>query len=341
MKKILSIVLSAAILAGCSSGGTASSLTNSSAKQNVESKQYSLGDTVETDIARFQLIAAKYSYALENVVDNHYGEPKEYDASTDSRNPYVASKGDTLAAFTFCLEDLDRGELDFSKTNEAFTITYNNNEYSSETQFIAKSNDNIQWEQYDSTNVLLFSGEKEYIRAYMTIDTDVENLDDSMELTVKLPTSEGEEKSFTYSVSAEDRDDYKGEEISEDDAIQNITEDIGEEYFNNHLNDYASMTGEEINSAIEEKKFNAVELESYGHWKGTFKFESSGKIYEGGNKYAEGYTNNRTWQISGDNLILSSTVSNGETETDTYTVKKVRDGVYLLIEDNKIGGILY
>lgn len=315
-------------------------------KNNNSTKKYSLGDTVKTDIISFKLTAGEFTYALVNTNGDEFAMPKEYNAEVDNKNPYVAAKGHTLAAFTFYVENLDRSSIDIGGSfNSKFgSITYDKENYGdnndSKVKFKSTSDDNLNWESYSSDNILLQAGEKKYFRAYIDIPTDVKSLDDTMELTIYLPTSEDKTEAFTFVISEDDRNNYKGEEISEDVAIKNLNKKVVQEYFNSHLNEYSSITGDEIKSYIEGKKFNATTLGS-GTWQGTFTFETSGRIYEGGNKYAVGYTNNRTWNISENNLNLSWVNSKGETKTTSYEVKKVKDGVYLLVVDNKVSGILY
>ena len=67
---------------------------------------YSLGDTVSTDILSFQLISSEFTYALDSA-----GNPKEYNEQEDKNNTRVASKGHTLVAFTFLVENKDRTEI--------------------------------------------------------------------------------------------------------------------------------------------------------------------------------------------------------------------------------------
>lgn len=308
------------------------------------SKENTLGDTVKTDRISFKLIASKYTYALVNSNNDEFATPKEYDANEDNNNPYVASKGHTLAAFTFCLENLDRASVDIGGfSNSDFTVVkYDNETYGhsseSKTIFKATSDDNLTWKKYDSSNILIKAGEKKYFRAYIDIPVDIKNLDEKIELIVKLPNSEDKTDSYTYIVSKEDRN-YK-EEIPEEVAIKNYDKKVVREYFAENKDKYSTLKADEIKSTIEGKKYNVVSY-SNGTWKGTFTFENSGKIYEGGNSYAIGYVNKRTWAISGDNLNLSWVTSKGETKTTSYEVRKVKDGVYLLLSDNDASGILY
>ena len=81
-------------------------------KNNNSGKTYSLGDTVKTDIISFKLTAGEFTYALVNTNGDEFAMPKEYNAEVDNKNPYVAAKGHTLAAFTFYVENLDRSSID-------------------------------------------------------------------------------------------------------------------------------------------------------------------------------------------------------------------------------------
>lgn len=333
-KKSLIVFSVLTFLMGCANTGnnSADNNTNGTSSSQGDNETYALGDTVETDIARFQLLAGEFTYALENTYGNSYASPKEYDATEDQKNPYVAGKGHTLAAFEFYLENLDRTSLDIGGgfNSEFIYVTYDNTDYSDQAVFLADSDDDFKWEGYDSDNILLFSGEKGYYRGYIDVPVDVDNLDETLILNVVLPTSaEDQSSTFSYEISEADRNAYSPNEISEQTAIENFNADEGQEYFSNHIDDYRVMNGDEIYAAVADRKFNVIEKMSYGSWSGTFTFETSGNIYESGNKYAEGYTNNRTWSISGDQIILSSVVE-GTTKTDTYTVRKVNDSAYLL-----------
>ena len=50
----------------------------------------------------------------------------------------------------------------------------------------------------------------------MDIDTDVETLDDTIELTIKLPTSKDKPEEFTYIISKNDGNNYKKEDFKEE-----------------------------------------------------------------------------------------------------------------------------
>lgn len=179
---------------------------------NNSKQTYSLGDTVETDIAIFKLTAGEYTYALSNhISSNDFALPKEYDATEDSNNPYVAAKGHTLAAFTFYIENLDRTYIDIG---EYFaSVTYEENNYSASVKFLATSTDRLNWTRNtsNSINILVHNGTGKYIRAYIDLPIDVKNLDDSLELTIYLPNSEGKTEEFTYIVTEDIRNNFVDE----------------------------------------------------------------------------------------------------------------------------------
>ena len=337
-KKILLgllVIISLFTITGCGQNGNSG-------------KTYSLGDTVKTDIISFELIAGEFTYALVNTNGDEFAMPKEYNAEDDNNNPYVAAKGHTLAAFTFCVENLDRASIDIggSFNSEFGSITYEKENYGinndSEVVFKATSEDNLNWESYSYDNILLQAGEKKYFRAYIDIPTDVEKLDDTMELTIYLPTSEDKTEAFTFVISEDDRNNYKDDEITEDIAIKNLDKKVVQEYFNNHLVDYSIMNSDEIKSSVESRKLNVIEIGGGGIWKGSFTFQTSGRIYEkSDNGYAVGYTNNRTWGISDNKLTLSWVNGNKETISTICEVRKIQDGAYLLLDNGEIFGILY
>lgn len=317
-------------------------------KNNNSSKKYSLGDTVKTDIISFKLTAGEFTDALFYTYGDEFAMPKEYNAEHDNKIPYFAKEGHTFAAFTFYIENLDRSSINIggSSNSKFCSITYDKENYGYnndfEVKFKSALDDDLDWEIYSSYDILLKAGEKKYFRAYIDIPTDVKSLDDTMELTIYLPTSENKTEAFTFVISEDDRNNYKIEEISEDVAIKNLNKKVVQEYFNRHLNEYSSITGDEIKSYIEGEKFQvSLGTTDTGIWQGTFTFETSGRIYEGGNMYAVGYTNNRNWNISENILNLSWVNRKGETKTTPYEVKKVKNGVYLLVVDNKVSGILY
>ena len=298
---------------------------------------HKLGDVVKTDIAKFKLLDSKYTYALNNSIGNELGKAKEYNADSDSSNPYVAAKGNTLVAITFSLENNDRSEINMDWN--FLTVKIDGKKYNPDIKYLAESNDNLNWNSYNSSNIIILASKKVYYRCYLDIDKDVKDLDSDVELLVELPTSEKKE-TFKYVITKKDRDSYKGEEIDLDVAIENFEVKEVRNYFKENSKDYKSLTGEEIKQALTDKTFNTCQYDK-GTWTGTFKFESSGKIFEGGNKYARGYINNRTWSVSNNNLVLGSKAPGGNPKTRITELKKIKDNTYLELENNEPVGILY
>lgn len=334
--KILLVVVAIAMLFAITGCGKKETPSTGGEKNN----DYTIGDTVETDIARIKLYDAKYTYALRNVNDEDFGKPKEYNPSTDSRNPYVASKGHTLVSFAFMLENLDRGNLDLGGSfNDTFAqVKYNGKKYGDDneevTEFIAVSQDNFTWESYISDNILMLPGEKEYYRAYFDIPVDVQDLEQDVELIIYLPNSSGKQKAFTFVVTKNDRANSVEEEISLDTAVKNFRTKEANEYFTNHMSEYTKLNTDEIITVVKGRKYKV----SVNGWEGSFKFEESKNIYEGDNEYAVGYTNKRKWNVKEDKLELYSGTTK---KTNACEMYKVEDGTYLLIKDSKPFGILY
>lgn len=331
--------------------------------KNIE-EYYSLGDTVSTDILSFQLISSEFTYALDSA-----GNPKEYNEQEDKNNTRVASKGHTLVAFTFLVENKDRTEIYIgdeerlgNKKNTCIfaSVEYNNEHYGdvynanetvfqidsknkNNTKFVKTSKDMVNWESdniFNGTIVKIEANAKQYVRAYIDIPVEVNSLDDTVKLAIYLHNSEDKKETFTFSISEEDRNNHKFE-ISEKVAIDNIGKKTAEEYFMNHLDEYSKLSREEIKTALEGKKYNVNivydEIKNI-NWQGSFLFETSGKVNQSIGTQELGYLQNRTWKIDNDLLVMTSNYS---ADPISYEVRKVNDEVYLLVVDNKIKGYLY
>ena len=332
MKKIILyflLVCSLLMITGCGKEET---------KENKKNKDYKLGEVVETDVARVQLISGDYSYALSRTGDDR-GIPKEYDPTNDDNNPYVAAKGNTLVAFTFFLENLDRSSIDLAGSfNDTFIeVEHDGKKYSNEIEFVVESEDYLNWESHSSMNILLMAGKKNYYRAYMNIETDVIDFKSDVKIIFHLPSSNGKTKKFTYNVTQSDRENFSGVEITLDTAKKNFRNKISNQYFAERMDTYTKLTGDEITTILKGVKYNV----SVDGWDGTYKFEESMKIYEGGNAYATGYTNKKKWKVDGDILVLSWTSSKGQTYYDNVEVYTVEEGIYLFVNEGKPFGIIY
>lgn len=310
---VLMLIIGLLVLTGCGNNSTESS------------KIMKLGDVAETDVTKLTLFNAQLCIALDNTTSsNEMFKPKEYDSTKDTKNPYVARKGHTLVSFTIKLENLDRGSLDLaggfnSKFNQ---VKYNGNNYNAEAQIKARSKDNIKWETYNSTNILLLAGEVYYYRGYIDIETDA-NLSDDFDIIFYLPNSKGKTEEFNFHITKNDIDNYIEPEISLHDALSNFSNNVGYDYIKTHYLEFEVLTGTDINEALNERKFNVVEND-FGTWTGTLKFQEDGRIQESGNKYVAGYTNKRTWKVENDTLICTYTPSS-ETKTISGEVRKIVD----------------
>ena len=181
MKKAISLLLALVMclsLVACG-GGTSK-------------ETYHLGDTVSTDIFEFTLDEATFAYALNNVKGENFFAPKEYDATNDKGNPYVADTGKTLIAITYTITNTGRTTTQFYKGG-FFTAKYDGKTYPAIGVLTLNASDK-------SDNVLVEAGTTETNRAYAEIGVDVENLTDGFTITVQIPNSSGKTEKFTYTI---------------------------------------------------------------------------------------------------------------------------------------------
>lgn len=305
MKKITAFILLAVLCLSFASCGGA------------KGEAHKLGDTVSTDICELKLNYAQFTTALSNINDDKYFSPKEYDASTDNDNPYVAPTGKSYIAFSYTIKNLDRANLDIDIDSIAKT-TYNKKSvnkcepgayylYSDKQVMSATGSLSTEskgnWYKNNADNMILDPSEKRTVRAYFLIDADVKDPKETVEITFSIPKSDGKKEKFTFTVTQSDRDSYKGTEIEMDFdlAIATFTTPTAREYLKAHLNEYPVV---DINSFnFTSKKWNVSYVGSaagsIGTWTGHFEFETTGKI-----KDDYGYVNERTWEIKDSKLIL-------------------------------------
>ena len=298
---------------------------------------YKLGDTVSTDIFEFTLNAAEYTIALNNVNDDDYYTPKEYDPEDDADNPYVAPVGHTYAAFSYTVSNLNRASCEFhSGYNSFVTVEYDGKSYSSfddgayyiyeassyiDVNGVMKTKKAGEWYSGPSNNLLLSAGERETRRAHVDVGADIKDLNSDVEITFAIPTSDGNRTEFTYLVTEADRNaNVKPEiEISLELALGTFTTQESLDYFASHKDEYEVVNADRI-AGIVPGKWSVDYVADGGYWSGTFWFEQDGRI-----KDDYGYVNERTWGLNGDTLII-----NGEFNCE---VREVSDGVYLLFNN--------
>ena len=179
-----------------------------------------IGETAATDIVEWTLDSASLTVALSNSWGDGFFLPKEYDAEKDIKNPFVAPKGHTLVAFTFTVNNVDRGgtisverdgRISDGRSNyiidKAFiTIVYDGEEYMPTPAKNAKfgysiDSDGKSKDLVNMTNVLISRNESITIRAYLDISVEIENLKSPFDIMVALPTSSGETTDFIYSAN--------------------------------------------------------------------------------------------------------------------------------------------
>lgn len=208
MKKVLSLILALVLcLSLCACGSS--------------SKTYLIGETVSTDIFSFTLDAAALTIALNNVTNDDYYLPKEYNPADDSDNPYVASMGKTWVGFTYTVQNLNRDSSEFH-SGGFVRIKHNGKNYGSigalhcedgayylyADQRVMDTSGSLitekagKWYRGGASNMLLMVGAKETRRSYVELDADIANLNDEFYLTVLVPNSKGKTESFTYYIPA-------------------------------------------------------------------------------------------------------------------------------------------
>lgn len=224
VKKLAALLLTAALalsLAACDDGSESSSPGAPSADT------YKLGDTVSTDIFEFTLDTAELAIALDNGkrdldgnIKDTYMMPKEYDASNDSNNPFVASKGHTFVSITYTVSNLDRAFVNFNDAEEhLFSIEYNGTKYTPDIvnglyrvyseSYLMDDSGTIEtiepnvWHEFDLNyySVGLEVGDTETRRFYVDIPTDVESLTDDFSVIISIPNSDGTKTEFTYLIT--------------------------------------------------------------------------------------------------------------------------------------------
>ena len=221
MKKIIALLLALLMVLALTACGANSSETSTPKQTDSDmtntteieesTRKYNLGETVSTNTTEFTLENAAFTIACSNSVDDDYLLPKEYDATNDSKNPFVAPIGDTLVALSFTIKNNDRTTLkvaDSSAWSLYWNVIYNGEEYplmgqdddyALQFRYALLNENNSGWVRADTHNKYVNVGETLSVRTYGTIRTDVANLNDSFDLIIKVPSSNGLE-TFIYSI---------------------------------------------------------------------------------------------------------------------------------------------
>ena len=228
MKRLIALILAAALalsLAACGgSGNSGNSEENSNSENDVntsitnedDATKYSLGETVSTDIIDFTLDDCQLAIYANATTGASFLKP------TEDNTVYGASIGHTLIIPSFTLTNKDRsGNVDvggstFGDLTLMWTMLYNNQEYNvlcfdlnNNNSFgmklspaaIIDSESGDMISQNQSNNYLLYAGETISFRTLGIVSVETETLNDAFELTINLPNSSGEYEYFTYSIS--------------------------------------------------------------------------------------------------------------------------------------------
>ena len=217
MKKIIVCLLFVSLLISCCACGNpavtpASNNTtaNTTAVQAKDTVTLSLADTASTDLWDVTLRDAEMSYYA-NSSSSSFGEP------IDSGSDFVAHTGTVLVIPTCTVKNKDRADQyfadDFQGWRISLKVEYKGSQYqlygfdhsaSDVSGFLfwsGVSRDNgATWDKHGSANDILDAGEIITFRPILVGEFDPDSLNDPFEISLKIPTSSGEEKEFVYSV---------------------------------------------------------------------------------------------------------------------------------------------
>lgn len=199
MKKFVSILLIIAMCISLAACGASS--------DDKTDTYYKIGDTVSSDILEFTLDKAALSIALNNVMDENYGSPKEYNAQEDKDNPFVCAKGNTYATFTYTINNIDR--TSYNGVLPLVEAEYKDVISDKQVDFAEYVNEKDEWKSTGNDTIrpvyswhfVLEPGVAETYRSYIEIPVEADSLTDDFILTVKLPSSDGSTSDFSYLIS--------------------------------------------------------------------------------------------------------------------------------------------
>lgn len=311
-----------------------------------------LGESSETDVLRVTLENADLTFAIDA---SNFGTTSDYESGSETisdnyytadlsevTTPVEADEGCTCLVVDMTAESLTDGEVTFGDTeSETFIkVKYAGKTYEEPMDIGCVSLDRYNFTEYHYNAIILDNGSVRF-RCLVNLPTQVEDINEDFELTFTLPCGGGSTTEATYLVTAEDREAYDSREMTVEDAVFLFDEQIGQDYFTAHLDEYPVLNGAEIAAAIAEKdKWNIVKTyhtensTGFGKWYGSYEFQSDGRIRETLDDGSVGYINKMSWEIQGDSLIFTAGHSG---RSNVCEVRKVKDGVYMMISD----GFLY
>lgn len=220
MRKAITMILVAALMisvTACGGGGNDSNneptdtpTTQGETTPESQTQELAIGNTAATDIVELTLDQAELAIALHNGSDYanlFYLTPKEYNAEKDSQNPFVAPKGHTLIPMTITMSNIDRaGSIDLSE-DLCDEVIYKEEAYptSVKIQRRLESDDKIEWENKNASNILIPQAATKTMRLYVDLPVEADSLSDDFKVKFNLPNSDGTTTAFIYAISEADR----------------------------------------------------------------------------------------------------------------------------------------
>lgn len=219
-RQMVALALATPLAVGCTTEQVQSNETSTddntetnSASNEPQVTTLSVGEKASTDIIEFTLERAEFATALHRSISTEalsrqasaeevdLGLPKEYDATEDAINPYVAPAGHVLVAYTVSVANLDRTshDLDEWSDHDFVTLTYSGQDYpADEKKTVLEISEDGALSSSPVSNLLLMPQENSMYRRYAEFAVEPESLADSFQLTFSLPSSQAEKEQFTY-----------------------------------------------------------------------------------------------------------------------------------------------
>lgn len=220
-RQAVALALAALPAIGCAKQETADEAdgdsTSEASPESNETQVEALvvGEKASTDIVELTLERAELATALHNGISTEalsgqvpadevdLGLPKEYDATEDANNPYVAPIGHVLVAYTVSVANLDRTShnLDEWSGHDFVTLTYSGKDYSAdEKKTVLEISGDGSLNSSPTSNLLLMAQEASTYRRYAEFAVEPESLADPFQLAFSLPNCQGDKEQFTYQI---------------------------------------------------------------------------------------------------------------------------------------------
>lgn len=214
--QLLALLISAVFALSLTACGGSSPESDSPSTEEEPVVTYKVGDTVSTDLVEFTPNNIQFAIALTGSVpfgnditaaDDHYIQPKEYNADDDAKNPYVAPKGSVIVAIEVTTNNLDRTSIDldeFGGPHDFIAVEYDGKTYaeadSTKNGYYRVKDDHRSVSGTTVSNLYLGNEGPEVHRGFFILPFEPSSLDDHMKVTFNLPNSDGTKTTFVYAV---------------------------------------------------------------------------------------------------------------------------------------------